>query len=91
MSKLAVTEAAAEHLRDILVEHGRESDMALRLIPQSGGRLALALDRPGEGDEAIEAAGETLLVVAPQVAALLDGSVIDVLETTEGPRLTINV
>jgi hypothetical protein len=50
----------------------------------------LALDEPGDGDQSIEVAGETVLVIAPPVADLLDGSVIDVEETKDGPKLTIN-
>jgi Fe-S cluster assembly iron-binding protein IscA len=90
MSKVAVTEAAVEHLQIILSGQEAENEIALRLTPQPGGRLVLTLDRPGEGDESIEAAGETVLVVAPEVADMLDGSVIDVQETEDGPKLTIN-
>jgi Fe-S cluster assembly iron-binding protein IscA len=90
MSKLAVTEAAAEHLHTMLQEQAPDSDVALRLVPQPGGRLVLALDEPDDGDESIEVAGETVLVVAPPVADLLDGSVIDVEQTEDGPKLTIN-
>jgi Fe-S cluster assembly iron-binding protein IscA len=91
MARVAVTEAAAEHLQSILMEQEAEDEMALRLIPQPGGRLALTLDRPGVGDESIEAAGQTVLVVAPDVADMLTGSVIDLLETSEGPKLAINL
>jgi Fe-S cluster assembly iron-binding protein IscA len=90
MAKLAVTQEAAEHLHNILLERATKSDVALRLVPQPGGRLVLALDEPGDGDQSIEVAGETVLVIAPPVADLLDGSVIDVEETKDGPKLTIN-
>jgi Fe-S cluster assembly iron-binding protein IscA len=77
MGKVAVTEAAAEQLHNILLEHRPDEDTTLRLVPQPGGRLGIALDRPGLGDESTETAGETVLVVAPDVADMLDGSVID--------------
>jgi hypothetical protein len=89
MSKVAVTEAAAHQLQKILFEHQTEDQATLRLVPQPGGRLAIALDQPGVGDQTVEAGGETVLVVAPAVADMLDVSVIDVLETAEGLRLTI--
>lgn len=91
MPKVGVTEAAAEQLHSILLRHQTDEKAALRLVPQPGGRLAIALDRLGVGDESIEAAGETVLVVAPDVATMLDGCVIDVLDTDDGPKLTIKL
>jgi Fe-S cluster assembly iron-binding protein IscA len=91
MSKVSVTEAAAEQLHNILLENQTTEETTLRLVPQPGGRLGIALDQQGAEDESIEAAGETVLVVAPDVAAMLDGSVIDVLETAQGPKLTITI
>jgi Fe-S cluster assembly iron-binding protein IscA len=91
MPKVAVTEAAAEQLHNLLVEHQMDDAATLRLVPQPGGRLGISLDRPGDSDQRVELGGETILVVSPGVADMLDGSVIDVLETADGPRLTIRV
>jgi Fe-S cluster assembly iron-binding protein IscA len=90
MTKVAVTEAAAKQLHNLLSEHQVGQDTTLRLVPQPGGRLGIALDLQGVDDELIESNGQTVLVIAPDVASMLDGSLIDVLETAEGHRLTIN-
>jgi hypothetical protein len=89
MNRVAVTEAAAGQLYTILMENRADERSTLRLVPQPGGRLAIALSVQDPSDETIEAAGETVLVLEPRVAALLDGSVLDIFESEEGPVLAI--
>jgi Fe-S cluster assembly iron-binding protein IscA len=90
MAGVTVTERAAGELRKALAEASSEAGQVLRIVaqPQEGG-FALGPDEVREGDEVVEDGGETVLVIAPALAEVLEGAVIDVEETEEGSRLTI--
>jgi Fe-S cluster assembly iron-binding protein IscA len=90
MARVTVTEAAAGELRKALAEAPSEAGQVLRLVakPQGDG-FGLGPDEAREDDEVVESGGQTVLVIASALAEQLQGAVIDVEETTEGPRLTI--
>ena len=82
----------------------QEEDMGIRLAPTAntaagegdeGGEsgevgLGLVLDHPQEGDEIVEHNGKKVLMVDQSIGNLLDGVTLDVVETPDGRRLTIN-
>lgn len=75
----------------MLAEASAEEGHVLRLVAQPEGRgFALAADQVEEGDETVEADGETVLVITSSLAEVLEGAVIDVDETGDGPRLSIS-
>jgi Fe-S cluster assembly iron-binding protein IscA len=91
MAGVTVTERATEELRSMLAEASTKEGQVLRLVAQPEGRgFALAPDQVEEGDETVEADGETVLVVASSLAEELGGARIDVEDTEEGARLTIS-
>jgi Fe-S cluster assembly iron-binding protein IscA len=88
MASVTVTERAGEELRSMRGE--ASPSQTLRLVVQPEGGFALGLDEIREGDEVVEAGGETVLVLAGAVAEVVEGAVIDVQDTEEGARLTIS-
>jgi Fe-S cluster assembly iron-binding protein IscA len=91
MPGVTVTERAAEELRRTLAEASTEEGQVLRLVAQPEGRgFALGTDQIEDGDETVEADGETVLVITSSLAETLEGAVIDVDETDDGPRLSIS-
>jgi Fe-S cluster assembly iron-binding protein IscA len=90
MAGVTVTERAADELRNMLAEGSTQEGETVRLVAQpGGGGFAIGVDQVREDDETVEADGKTVLVVASSLAEALEGTVIDVEETEEGPRLTI--
>ncbi len=86
---VAVTERAAQELREILTTHATDPEQLLRLTPGADG-LSLMLDTEREEDEVVESEGTTILLVGPELSPTLAGTTIDCVDTTEGPRLTIS-
>ncbi len=86
---LRVTEKAAELLKEIKLELASSPEEVLRLV-QRGGGFELAFDQEREGDQVYRSGEEAVLLVAPDVAALLAEATIDAEETEEGPRLTLS-
>jgi Fe-S cluster assembly iron-binding protein IscA len=83
---LTVTAPAKELLRTIEIP----DDRALRLEPVEGGQLGFVAGPPRPDDQVIEESGQEVLRIAGAVSDQLDGHSLDRVETTEGPRLTIN-
>jgi Fe-S cluster assembly iron-binding protein IscA len=86
---LTVTDRAAALLRDIQAEQEESKDKVLRLTNQ-GGQLELAFDMAKDEDQVFKSEEASVLLVAPEVGALLDDATIDVQDTPEGPRLTLS-
>lgn len=101
-----VTTEAKELLHDMLnqaeEQSGEHADLGIRLAPTavtgeaeqaSEGQevgLGLVLDHAQEGDQVVEHNGRTVLMVDQSIGDLLDGVTLDVVETPDGRRLTIN-
>ena len=91
MAGVTVTERAGAELRNMLAEMSTREGQVLRLVAQPQERgFALGADQIEEGDETVEADGETVLVIASGLAEVLEGARIDVEDSEEGPRLTIS-
>lgn len=91
MAGITITERAAQELSNMLAEASPKEGETVRLVSQpGGGGFAIGLDQVREGDETVEQGGETVLVIGSSLAEVLEGAVIDVRDTDEGPRLTIS-
>lgn len=93
---ITVTEDARTVLSEMLTQtldeiptEVRTPEPGIRLIVQQG-ELSLALDHAQEQDEVVEMDGHKVLIVAPEIGVLLDGSTVDVEHSANGDRLTIS-
>ena len=85
---VTLTEAAGGFLNDVLASASAPTNTAVRLTVQPNG-LASILDEPRAGDATFEHNGRKVLVLDSQAAKTLDGKVLDVQPTDDGPRLGI--
>jgi Fe-S cluster assembly iron-binding protein IscA len=85
---VTVTERAAQELKEILEAQAVEPEQVLRLVREAQG-FSLRLDKESAGDEVVESEGATILLVDEQLSPIVDGAVVDCIDTPEGPRLTI--
>ena len=86
---ISITERAAEHLKEVLATHAESRDQLLRLVAAPGGQAGLLLDRAAAEDKVIEVDGAPILVLAPILAPILEGTILDCADTPQGPRLTL--
>lgn len=84
---LTVTDTA----KDLLQMIDRPADTVLTLQPvgNRAGELGLVSGAGQATDQVIERDGTDILHVPVEIANALDGAIIDAVETTEGPRLSI--
>jgi Fe-S cluster assembly iron-binding protein IscA len=87
---LIVTENAKELLKETLREYSEDPETGIRLSVKEEGRFGILLDSESEGDQVIEHEGNKVLLVAPGLATVLEGSKLDVQNTEEGPKLFIS-
>ena len=85
-----VTERAKEELKKILCEKVDMPQARLRLTSGDGGQLGLGIDIELPGDEIIEYQGAGVLVVEQELAVNLQGIVLDVDDTPQGPQLVLD-
>ncbi|MFQ5997140.1 MAG: hypothetical protein ACE5KP_05900 [Dehalococcoidales bacterium] len=84
-----VTERARQELKRILTASVDNWYARLRLIPRGEGRIGLGIDIEMPGDEVVEYEGSGLLVVEHELAASLEGVILDVEDNGEGAQLVI--
>jgi Fe-S cluster assembly iron-binding protein IscA len=85
---IRVTDRARDSLKDLLFSkhvHGR----ALRLEASGSGALGIVPGTRRHGDYTIEHDGLTVLLIAPALAARLDGTCLDCEETAFGRHLVL--
>ena len=85
---LTVTERAAQELKGILQANAVEPEQVLRLVREAEG-FSLQLDNESASDEVVESEGTKILLIDEQLGPIVDGAVVDCIDTPEGPRLTI--
>jgi len=61
----------------------------LRLNANDKGELGLSIDIETPNDQVVEYEGSKVLLVEEKMAASLEGLTLDVVDTSEGPALTI--
>ena len=86
---IAVTEPAKKVLKNILRNRVDNHFAYLRLTSPERGQLGLGIDIEQPGDEAVEYEGDKLLLVERALAERLDGVMLDIDETPEGPELVV--
>lgn len=85
-----VTSEAAAALRSMLDEaDDRPEDHTFRIGYDETARLGLVWDEPANEDHHIQVNNETVLLVDEDVWNRLDDVIMDVVETDEGPQLTL--
>ena len=87
---LTVTESAKQLLWEMLMANSDNPDTGVRLNLESTDRLSLVLDKEGYGDHIVEYEGERVLLVAPEVASVVDDITIDTKDTPNGPKLSMS-
>ena len=87
---LTVTENAKQTLKEILATQSDDPEIGIRLTFSAPGEFGVVLDREAEGDHVVEHEGAKALLVAPDVAPMVEEVTLDVKETPEGPRLVMS-
>jgi len=90
---LTVTATAKEKLKELLQKQITEPEVAVRITssPAMPNKLELFLDKEKEGDQVVESEkGVKLLLIAFELAAVLNGMVIDYQVTPQGTGFTIS-
>jgi Fe-S cluster assembly iron-binding protein IscA len=86
---LAVTDAASEHIANLLDNRETETDAVVRLVVQDEG-LTMVLDSANPDDVTYDHLGRTVLVMKPDLAEQLDGKTLQVEQSEGDARLTLN-
>jgi len=87
---LIVTEGAKQLLKETLLALSDDPEAGLRLSVKAPGQLGLVLDSEEEGDQVVEYEGAKVLLVASELAPVVDGVTLDVQDTPEGPKLAVS-
>ena len=87
---LTVTEGAKQLLKGILTTHSDDPEVGIRLSLKPPGQLGIVLDREAEGDQVVEYEGAKALLVAPELAPVVEGITLDVQDTPDGPKLVMS-
>ena len=87
---LTVTDSAKQLLKSTLRGHSDDPEMGLRLSSMSPRELGVKLDREAEGDQVVEYEGTKVLLVAVELAPLMEEAIIDTRDTDNGPRLSLH-
>lgn len=85
---LIVTEKALDALTTVLDVNETGPEEALRLTPSAGG-FGLVVDEQHEGDQVVSQGERAVLLVEQRISDTLGGAVLDVVESPEGPQLTL--
>lgn len=88
---MTVTEQAGDTLQRFLTFQEAGIDQAARLVRITSRQYRIELDKEHDGDDVIEHAGRTVLLVGPEVAQDLIGATLDVVPTDAGPQLVLRI
>ncbi|MFQ5793737.1 MAG: adhesin [Candidatus Bipolaricaulia bacterium] len=83
---MTVTKSAREELKKILDNTETQPEQSLRLVEDQG-YYTLVLDTEQQDDQVVEHDGTTVLLVDADIKAQLEGVVLDLQDTSEGPQL----
>jgi Fe-S cluster assembly iron-binding protein IscA len=90
VAMLTVTDRAKQLLKETLTVYGDDPEVCLRLSVKSPGRFGLGLDSEVEGDQVVEHEGKKVLLVAPELAPMVERVTLDVQDTSDGPKLVVS-
>ncbi|MHC5023233.1 MAG: hypothetical protein ACYTGG_04895 [Planctomycetota bacterium] len=83
-----VTDAAAEHLSDLLEQAEAPADVAVRFVLSDEG-LGLELDNEKPGDATFNHETRVVLLLDEMIVALLDNRTLDLEDDEDGAALTL--
>ena len=86
---LTVTESAKQLPKETILAHSDDPEAGLRLSMKPPGQLGIMLDSEAEGDQVVEHEGAKVLLVASELAPVIDGVTLDVQDTPDGPKLVV--
>ena len=86
---LTVTESAKQLLKEALAAHRGDAKVVLRLSFEPPGKFRIFPDKEVEGDQVVEHEDTKILLVASELAPVVEGVTLDVRDTTEGSKLVI--
>ncbi len=86
---LYVTSKATRYLSLLLERSEAEGSQGVRLLPSSSGSLSLVLDEPQEEDLVVTDDDRAVLLVDPEVAKVMDGALLDAIESPQGDVLVL--
>jgi Fe-S cluster assembly iron-binding protein IscA len=86
---ITVTENAKRELKEILVSAGAGPDEGLRLFPTETEKYILGLDAEMSADQVVNYDGYKVLLVGIEYYRLLDGKILDCLNTENGITLFV--
>jgi hypothetical protein len=82
---ISVTERAKVLLLEMKLNADiRDPGIGLRITREARDRWMLVADHPRSGDQVIEHAGVTILLIGRDVQRTLDGTTVDCIETPDG-------
>jgi Fe-S cluster assembly iron-binding protein IscA len=90
---LSVTDIAKEKLREHLQTRTTDPSITVRLVtsPSESNRFAMVLDKEKRGDQVVEnKTGEKVMLIGSDLAAELEGLVVDYQKTPKGACFTIS-
>ena len=87
---ITVTDKARETLKELLLSNSNDPEMSLRLAANQPGQFGLALDKEAEGDQVVDQEGTKVLLIGHELANIADGTIVDVQDTPDGPKLSIS-
>lgn len=85
---LTVTDGAKQRLKELLLANSDDPSLGLRLAAASG-QCGLLLDQGAPGDYVIEHEGLKVLLVEPELAALLAGATLAIEDTPQGSKVVL--
>ncbi len=85
---LNASDAACAFISEMLTSSEAPDDDAVRLVIEED-QLSMKLDEEKPGDETFLHEGKTILLVDAEMSQVLDGKMLDVEDTEEGPKLTV--
>ena len=88
---IQVTEKASGVLLEALEARADDETQGIRLTEVTGEGFGLAVDVEREGDQVIEHEGRKVLIVEETLAEELEGAILDVVESTRGPTLSLQM
>ncbi len=85
---LNASDAACAFISELLTAEGAPDESAVRIAIEEN-ELSMKLDEEEPGDETFLHEGKTVLLVDAEMSQILDGKTLDVEDTEEGPKLTV--
>jgi len=84
---IRITESARRRLQNIYYDRVKRPGLMLRLVLRSGGQLGLLAGKEQTSDEVHRTKKKKVLLIAEELAVLLNNCTLDIRDTKEGQVL----